>query len=324
MGAGLPLERWSEPNIWRTVVKEIYESCGSPKVPGYSSAEVQGVLAGRPVADARSAHRMVGALLDTIQNAIQSPAAGGWMPMQAVGAIRIGVDNHSNLTLNLAPGFREDFDTAAPQEPAAHYGTTYSVQPYDAGETAPTTRVLPATPVSDRTRADVKIDDSLSCGTEPVASPARSAGGRRSRRRASRTGPPPSPDAVVNCAQYMQVLRQLREWSGMSLRDLEEASRKVSSGRDWIPRATLSDALNRDTLPRAPLLSTLTTALGLPPADRARWEIARRRLTGEGPVTGEQEPAVPAPDVTPAQETPAQETDRIRRGKWLRRNRNTA
>lgn len=122
-------------------------------------------------------------------------------------------------------------------------------------------------------------------GPEPVA--ARSAVRRR---RAEPVGPPPDPGQAADAAAFMQQVRALRSWSGLTYRDLEaQAAAKGTS----LPRSTLADALNRATVLNGPLLNALTLACGLGRAQCAAWEQARIRISEQAPVLSDTVPAAP-------------------------------
>lgn len=59
---------------------------------------------------------------------------------------------------------------------------------------------------------------------------------------------PPDPGGAADAAGFVQLMRALRTWSGMSLRALSETAK---SQNDWnLAASSLSDALRADTLPR--------------------------------------------------------------------------
>ncbi|GII92902.1 helix-turn-helix domain-containing protein [Sinosporangium siamense] len=77
-------------------------------------------------------------------------------------------------------------------------------------------------------------------------------------RRGAAVPRPPAPDLArtVSPAAFVEHLRQLRNQSGLSLRQLVERS----GGK--LVRSTLSDALNRNTLPRWPVVEEIVKACG--------------------------------------------------------------
>ncbi|WP_433466340.1 NB-ARC domain-containing protein [Spirillospora sp. CA-128828] len=85
----------------------------------------------------------------------------------------------------------------------------------------------------------------------------------------------------------MVRLRQLREWTGLSYRELETRSRNMGA---FVPRSTLASALRRNALPRQEFVVTVVRACGLDPVP---WARARRRLAVRLATSGH--PAEPAP-----------------------------
>ncbi|MFD8598174.1 helix-turn-helix domain-containing protein [Kitasatospora sp. NPDC059646] len=85
----------------------------------------------------------------------------------------------------------------------------------------------------------------------------------------------PRPDDAGSAEQFVAVMRQLRQWAGLSYRELEK---RAAAAGHILPRATLSGALARKDLPREDLLAAFVHACGLTGADAAAWLEARRRL----------------------------------------------
>lgn len=75
-------------------------------------------------------------------------------------------------------------------------------------------------------------------------------------------------------AEYVGLLRRLKEHSGLTYRQLEE---RAAERGDVLARSTLADVLRRDALPRAELVAALVRACG-PGEDVAEWLAARERL----------------------------------------------
>lgn len=97
------------------------------------------------------------------------------------------------------------------------------------------------------------------------------------------------PDArsVTSPAQFVAAMRELKTWSGLSYRQLESRAARCGT---VLPRSTLMNALNRETLPREDLVAAFAQACGCGEAETARWLVARRRLA----LAGVREPAPPA------------------------------
>ncbi|MER6139238.1 hypothetical protein ABT174_04140 [Streptomyces sparsogenes] len=96
----------------------------------------------------------------------------------------------------------------------------------------------------------------------------------------------PQPHDVTDSAQFVAVMRQLRQWANLSYRELE---RRATAAGDVLPRATLAGALNRQELPREDLVAAFVRACGGDEATVKAWIGARKRLAVEleSPVPGE-------------------------------------
>ncbi|OMI39691.1 helix-turn-helix domain-containing protein, partial [Streptomyces sparsogenes] len=96
----------------------------------------------------------------------------------------------------------------------------------------------------------------------------------------------PQPRDVTDSAQFVTVMRQLRQWANLSYRELE---RRATAAGDVLPRATLAGALNRQELPREDLVAAFVRACGGDEATVRAWIGARKRLAVEleSPVPGE-------------------------------------
>ncbi|GHB34149.1 hypothetical protein GCM10010377_26130 [Streptomyces viridiviolaceus] len=75
-------------------------------------------------------------------------------------------------------------------------------------------------------------------------------------------------------AEYVALLRRLKERSGLTYRQLEQ---KAAERGDVLARSTLADVLRRDALPRAELVTALVRACGAQEEESA-WLAARARL----------------------------------------------
>lgn len=83
----------------------------------------------------------------------------------------------------------------------------------------------------------------------------------------------PDPTRAGTPAEFVALMRDLQDWSGLSLRELEGRA-----SRGELPKSTLGDALNRKSLPRLKLLTAFTSAAGLPTAERIGWDMAWHEL----------------------------------------------
>lgn len=82
----------------------------------------------------------------------------------------------------------------------------------------------------------------------------------------------PTPDGAMTPDEFMVRLRQLKEWTGLTYRDLEARSRSTGG---HLARSTLASTLRRNALPRQEFVEAMVRACGLDPAP---WARARRRL----------------------------------------------
>ncbi|WP_030505501.1 XRE family transcriptional regulator [Microbispora rosea] len=121
---------------------------------------------------------------------------------------------------------------------------------------------------------------------------------------------PPQPDGLATAAEFVAALGRLRQWSGLTYRQLTAAAK--ASG-DVLPTSTIAGALGRTTLPREEFVAAFVRACGLGEAETARWVAYRKRLAaGMAPVTDPHDaaaarhhppglPEQPGPDVRPDQ-----------------------
>ncbi|MEU0932364.1 XRE family transcriptional regulator [Embleya sp. NPDC005971] len=107
----------------------------------------------------------------------------------------------------------------------------------------------------------------------------------------------PRPDTATTAAEYVAALRELREWSALTYRQL--AAKAEASGH-VLPASTVAAALGRSTLPRADLVEALVFACGLDTDAAARWLTIREDLAaGRVSERPAPEPAE-VPDTAPA------------------------
>ncbi|WP_165521927.1 XRE family transcriptional regulator [Micromonospora zingiberis] len=86
---------------------------------------------------------------------------------------------------------------------------------------------------------------------------------------------PPSPDDAATSAEFVAALRALREWSGLTYRQI--AGNAAAAG-EVLPSSTIAAALGRTTLPRQQVVAAFARACGLDGATTARWVAARNRI----------------------------------------------
>ncbi|MGW4022069.1 helix-turn-helix domain-containing protein [Streptomyces sp. NPDC005009] len=106
-----------------------------------------------------------------------------------------------------------------------------------------------------------------------------------------------NPAEARTAREYVALLRELKEHSGLTFRQLE---RRAAERDDVLARSTLADVLRRDALPRAEVVAALVRACGAG-KDVPEWLTARERLAaGEDPAAGE----APAADGTDQEPEP--------------------
>ncbi|MGJ7417503.1 helix-turn-helix domain-containing protein [Streptomyces cinereoruber] len=105
----------------------------------------------------------------------------------------------------------------------------------------------------------------------------------------------PDPRGVRSPAEFLARLQALKDWSGLTYREL---SARAEARGDVLPRSTVANMLSRTTLPREELLTAFVRACGTGPAGLERWRAARRELTERrGYGTEDPDPARgPAPE----------------------------
>ncbi|MGY0230262.1 CBM96 family carbohydrate-binding protein [Longispora urticae] len=95
----------------------------------------------------------------------------------------------------------------------------------------------------------------------------------------------PCPENPGTPEEFVDALRRLKDWHGLSFRELEK---RAAARGDVLPRATLTTALGRSTLPREELVAAFVRACCADEEQVQRWAGARRRLAAGEPA----EPAV--------------------------------
>ncbi|MFI6288209.1 helix-turn-helix domain-containing protein [Streptomyces sp. NPDC051018] len=96
----------------------------------------------------------------------------------------------------------------------------------------------------------------------------------------------PDPEQAGGAAEFVARLQQLKDWSGLTYRELTSRAEAVG---DVLPRSTVANMLSRCTLPREELVAAFVRACGCGPGAAETWlrvrkELARReRQPGEIP-----------------------------------------
>ncbi|MFK3982940.1 peptidoglycan-binding protein [Micromonospora sp. NPDC050397] len=102
--------------------------------------------------------------------------------------------------------------------------------------------------------------------------------------------------SVATSGEFVALLRQLRDDSGLTYREIER--RAVAAGH-WLPRSTLATLLSRTTLPREELVVALLTACGTPSSELERWRRVRQELADGSRVAVGPDRPTPTPTPTP-------------------------
>ncbi|MFC8587594.1 helix-turn-helix domain-containing protein [Streptomyces sp. NPDC057217] len=122
----------------------------------------------------------------------------------------------------------------------------------------------------------------------------------------------PDPRGVRSPAEFLARLQALKDWSGLTYREL---SARAEARGDVLPRSTVANMLSRTTLPREELLTAFVRACGTGPAGLERWRTVRRELTerrgygaedpdpARGPAPEGPEETAPAHKASPTMET---------------------
>ncbi|MCL6734704.1 helix-turn-helix domain-containing protein [Streptomyces neyagawaensis] len=95
-----------------------------------------------------------------------------------------------------------------------------------------------------------------------------------------------APETARTSAEYVALLRRLKERSGLTYRQLEQ---RAAERGEVLARSTLADVLRRDALPRAEVVSALVRACGVPETAVPTWLAVRERLVVMGDAPREEE-----------------------------------
>lgn len=88
------------------------------------------------------------------------------------------------------------------------------------------------------------------------------------------------PGAAGDAAALVELMQQLKEQSGLTLRQLEQ---RAAERGELLARSTLADVLRRGTLPKEELLAAFVRANGGTAEEVEQWVVVRRRIE-EGAV----------------------------------------
>ncbi|MFF0744039.1 helix-turn-helix domain-containing protein [Streptomyces sp. NPDC004111] len=112
--------------------------------------------------------------------------------------------------------------------------------------------------------------------------------------------PEPDPRDARTPAEYVARLQALKEWSGLTYRELTVRAEALG---EVLPRSTVANMLSRATVPREELVAAFVRACGCGPAAVTEWLAVRKELTAGGgrgsePAAGPHPRTAGAPEAT--------------------------
>jgi hypothetical protein len=113
----------------------------------------------------------------------------------------------------------------------------------------------------------------------------------------------PDPRGARTPAEFVSLLHALKEWSGLTYREL---TAHAEAACDVLPRSTVANMLARTTVPRDELVAAYARACGCGPSAVEEWLTVRKELAVRGSRVAETTPAAPSP--APERTPPAQES----------------
>ncbi|MFD2763568.1 helix-turn-helix domain-containing protein [Micromonospora eburnea] len=93
-----------------------------------------------------------------------------------------------------------------------------------------------------------------------------------------RPGSAPDPFAATSPAEFVAAMRALKEWSGLTFRQLQRQAERFGEA---LPHSTIAAVLGRNNLPREALVTAFVRACGLDQATAALWLATRKRLAAQ-------------------------------------------
>ncbi|MEU8328402.1 helix-turn-helix domain-containing protein [Micromonospora sp. NPDC048839] len=102
-------------------------------------------------------------------------------------------------------------------------------------------------------------------------------------------GTAPDPATAGSAAEFVAQMRALRQWSGLTIR---QVSKRARDAGDVLPHSTLNTALGRANLPRETLVAAFARACGGDQNTVDRWVAARKALAAA--TAGQPEPVAVA------------------------------
>lgn len=118
----------------------------------------------------------------------------------------------------------------------------------------------------------------------------------------------PDPERAQNSAEFVAQMQALKEWSGLTYREL---TAWADAAGDVLPRSTVANMLSRSTVPREELVAAFVRACGCGPGATETWLRVRKELTRRERQSlevpeyglGDSEPG-PGADEPPSAESP--------------------
>ncbi|MGW0701800.1 helix-turn-helix domain-containing protein [Streptomyces sp. NPDC002867] len=102
----------------------------------------------------------------------------------------------------------------------------------------------------------------------------------------------PDPERATDAAEFVAALQALKDWSGLTYRELTSRADAVG---DVLPRSTVANMLGRATVPREELVAAFVRACGCDPGDLDTWLRVRKELArGERQASETPDAAPPA------------------------------
>ncbi|WP_405805981.1 hypothetical protein OG729_12230 [Streptomyces sp. NBC_00210] len=86
----------------------------------------------------------------------------------------------------------------------------------------------------------------------------------------------PDPELAQNSAEFVAQMQALKEWSGLTYREL---TARADAAGDVLPRSTVANMLSRSTAPREELVAAFVRACGCGPGATETWLRVRKELT---------------------------------------------
>lgn len=101
----------------------------------------------------------------------------------------------------------------------------------------------------------------------------------------------PDPERAADAAEFVAALQALKDWSGLTYRELTSRADAVG---DVLPRSTVANMLGRASLPREELVAAFVRACGCDPGDLDTWLRVRKELARGERQAGEAADTAPA------------------------------